>query len=120
MTARQSPDRKGGKHSQAPSAAIYHIALRAEWEAARQAGQYRFSTRGQTLEQAGFIHASTADQVEGTRHRFYQGAGDLVLLKIDPTLLRAEVRYEDGYPHIYGPLNLDSVVSVTPMEARVS
>jgi glutathione S-transferase len=126
MTQKQSPESlsssgaedEGGKQSHTPSTTIYHIALATDWEAARRAGEYCASTRGVTLEQAGFIHASTAAQVEGTRQRFYQDAGDLVLLEIDPARVQAEVRYEGGYPHIYGPLNLDAVVATTPMEAR--
>src|SRR5438128_2300205 len=97
---------------------IYHIAVASDWEAAKAAGTYQISTRGQTLDQAGCIHASTAAQVDSTRMRFYQDAGELVLLEIDPERLHAEVRYEGGYPHIYGPLNLDAVVAATPMEAR--
>jgi uncharacterized protein (DUF952 family) len=44
----------------------------------------------------------------------------LVLLGIDPDHLRSPVRYEavdgwdDPFPHIYGPLNTDAVVLVSP------
>src|SRR5205085_9317305 len=107
-----------GKQHQPPRIAIYHIAMASDGEAGQVTGEYRTSTRDVNLEEAGFIHASTAAQVDGIRMRFYQDAGELVLLTIDPDRLQAEVRYEGGYPHIYGPLNLDAVVAVTPMEAR--
>ena len=42
---------------------IYHIAEAADWEQARRDGQYTMSTRGRTLAEEGFIHASTAAQV---------------------------------------------------------
>ena len=41
------------------------------------------------------------------------------VLRIDPHLVRAEIRWEPAagslYPHIYRPLNLDAVVEVTDM-----
>ncbi len=42
---------------------IYHIALESDWDAALEAGEYRTSTLGRTLEDEGFLHASTASQV---------------------------------------------------------
>ena len=42
------------------------------------------STRGVTLEQEGFIHCSTRDQVEATANRFYGDVEQLVVLTIDP------------------------------------
>ncbi len=42
---------------------IYHIAAAADWERAVRDGQYTMSTRGLTLAEQGFIHASTAGQV---------------------------------------------------------
>jgi len=100
---------------------IYHIATAADWEQARRDGQYTVSTRGRTLAEEGFIHASTAAQVAPVANAFYQGVSDLVLLVIDPERVGPELRYElvpgqpDPYPHIYGPLNLDAVVATRPL-----
>lgn len=103
------------------SGLIYHIARRADWERARADGEYTRSTVDKTLAEEGFIHASQAPQVAGTANKFYRDVpGGLVLLVIDPGLLRAEVRYEDvpgaelPFPHIYGPLNADAVVEARP------
>ena len=38
----------------------------------------------------------------------------MVLLTIDPARLRSPVQVEGGYPHIYGPLDLDAVIAVEP------
>ena len=101
---------------------IYHLTTAAEWEAAGRAGEYRVSTRGRTLDEEGFIHCSVAGQVAGVADRFYRGLTDLVLLAIDERLVRPEIRCEappgtsERFPHIYGPLNLDAVVRVTPFE----
>ena len=63
---------------------------------------------------------STEHQWEGTRRRFYADVPGLVLLEIDPQRLGAPVRFEEGepgedFPHLYGELNPDAVVRVTPL-----
>ncbi|MGH3167980.1 MAG: DUF952 domain-containing protein [Trebonia sp.] len=104
---------------------IYHIAARADWEKAVRDGAYTMSTRGVSLAEQGYIHASDADQVTGVANAFYRDAAqDLVLLEIDTERVRAEIRYEDvpgaaaPFPHIYGPLNPDAVVAVRPFGPR--
>ena len=102
---------------------IYHIAEAADWDRARHDGQYTTSTRGRTLAEEGFIHASTEDQVGPVADAFYRAVPDLVLLVIDTERVGSPIRYErvpgqpDPYPHIYGPLNPDAVVEVRPFEA---
>lgn len=99
---------------------IYHIALAADWKQALASGQYTMSTRGLTLAEQGFIHASTASQVAGVANAFYQGAPGLVLLVIDAELLTAPLRYDEvpgsaePFPHIYGPLNAGAVIETVP------
>ena len=100
---------------------IYHLAAAHEWEAAQQAGDYRRSTADRSLEEEGFIHCSTAAQLRGTADAFYRGRADVVLLTIDPERLSSPVLVEvppdrpDGFPHIYGPIDLEAVVAVTPL-----
>ena len=99
---------------------IYHIAVAADWARAGQDGRYTMSTRGRTLAEEGFIHASTAEQVALVANAFYQGEPDLLLLVIDVGRVEEEIRYEhvpgqaQPYPHIYGPLNIDAVVQTRP------
>ena len=50
---------------------IFHIATAADWERAQVAGAYTTSTRGRTLEEEGFLHASREEQVEGVRAAYY-------------------------------------------------
>ena len=103
-------------------AVIYHIATAADWARAQRDGQYATSTRGRTLAEEGFIHASTAGQVAPVANAYYRGVPDLVVLVIDPGRVGPEVRYElvpgsdAPYPHIYGPLNTDAVVGTRPLE----
>ena len=102
-------------------ARIYHLAAADEWHAAQAAGDYRRSTADRSLEQEGFIHCSMAAQVRGTADAFYRDRTDVVLLAIDPRRITSEIRVEvpadrdDGFPHIYGPIDLDAVVAATPL-----
>ena len=99
---------------------IYHIAAVADWERAVRDGQYTMSTRGLTLAEQGFIHASTAEQVPLVANAFYRDVPDLLLLVIDTERVGPEIRYEPvpgqvrPYPHIYGPLNVTAVVEARP------
>jgi uncharacterized protein (DUF952 family) len=97
---------------------IYHIAEAAKWLDAQHVHEYRQSTIGRTLEDEGFIHCGRADQVERVANAAYRAREDLVLLVIDPSKLRASVRYEnleggsELFPHVYGPLNVEAIVEV--------
>jgi uncharacterized protein (DUF952 family) len=103
---------------------IFHIAGEADWQAALTEGTYRTSTVGRSLEEEGFIHCSERHQVAGVANAFYRGRTDLFLLVIDTNRVAPEIRYEalDGgterFPHIYGPLNVESVVAVEPLKPR--
>ncbi|MBB3040718.1 DUF952 domain-containing protein [Nocardioides soli] len=99
---------------------IFHIATLADWEAAQESGAYRTSTRGVTLDEEGYLHASRADQWERVRAAYYADVTEpLVLLEIDTELLDAPVVEEapapgvdETFPHVYGELAPAAVVAV--------
>jgi len=93
---------------------LFHLCTASAWEGVPD-GYYRGSTRGVTLEEQGFIHCSLAHQVRTVADAIYADADGLVLLVIDDTRLDAPVRYEGGFPHIYGPLPVSAVVDVVPV-----
>jgi uncharacterized protein (DUF952 family) len=105
-------------------ATILHLAYPDQWEAARQAGSYRWSTRGKSLDDgAAFIHASRPEQVGMVANFVYDDVQEpLLLLVIDTERLVSALCDEDldgigiSFPHIYGPLNLDAVVDVRRYE----
>ncbi len=91
---------------------ILHITTRKDWEHANRVGIYRT----ESLEKQGFIHCSYPSQLEKVADANYQGRRDLVLLCIESNRVRTDVREEgageESYPHVFGPLNLDSVTKV--------
>ena len=105
---------------------IAHIVKRSEWADAVERGTYApASLRAQR-----FIHCSTIAQLIDTANRFYRGQNGLVVLCIDESRLKAELKYEapaaahgeaagEMFPHLYGELNVDAVARVVelPCEA---
>ena len=95
---------------------IFHIADAATWAAAQAEGAYNESTLDKSLAEEGFIHCSYEHQVDGVLERYYAGVTTpLVKLTIDPDKLMHHWQEDDGFPHIYGPLNPDAVIAVDPI-----
>lgn len=98
---------------------FYHIIDRDEWEQAKAVGSYS----PESVSTEGFIHCSYPSQVLMPANLLFWGQPNLVLLEIDPAKVTSEVRHDpvhvtrDGqehtedFPHIYGPLNPEAVVS---------
>jgi uncharacterized protein (DUF952 family) len=92
-------------------ALIYHICRREEWQAVMSAGAYRGSTQDQA---DGFIHFSTAAQIEDSAAKHRAGQRDLVLLAVDPAALGTALKWEASrggalFPHLYGALPLGAL-----------
>ncbi|MED7924434.1 DUF952 domain-containing protein [Nonomuraea sp. LP-02] len=96
---------------------IHHLALATDWHHATHAGEYRISTLGRTLDEEGFIHCShDLDQLHQVHDRYYTHVTEpLLVLDIDPTGL--DIRTENGYPHLYGPLPVTAVTHIRPYTA---
>jgi uncharacterized protein (DUF952 family) len=80
------------------------------WTRFQETGTSEQSTRDRTLAEEGFIHCSYDEQLEGTLSRYYADLPEVVIVTLDPELLGSEIRVENGFPHVYGPLELDAVV----------
>ena len=90
---------------------IFHIAHRSEWDSAIDSGEYRVLCRGATIDEEGFIDASTAEHLSATALRFSaDDTGPLVVLGIEEDRIAAsgvELHWEptpagELFPHIYG------------------
>ncbi len=63
----------------------------------------------------GYIHLSTADQVQGTLDRHFAGQTGLVNAEVDLEMLGDAIRWEVSrggalFPHLYGSLPMKAVV----------
>jgi len=93
---------------------IYHIISCQDWENAQKEGVYA----PESLKTDGFIHFSHADQLVSVANSFYKGKIGLIILKVAPELLEAELKIGPPleapmsgvlFPHLYGSLNLNAV-----------
>lgn len=103
---------------------IYHITTRDAWEDGLESGLYTTPS----LDQEGFIHTSTREQVVKVGNAFYRTVPNCVLLAIDENRLPAPPIYEPAahpdpnaapetgdqelFPHIYGPIPVGAVVKI--------
>jgi uncharacterized protein (DUF952 family) len=98
---------------------LYHIT----WEQQATEATIKGSYEPAAFAREGFIHCSYSHQVQKIANFLFIGQEGLVVLKIDPTLVEAEIideNLEGGeelFPHIYGRLNWDAVVGMSPLKA---
>jgi uncharacterized protein (DUF952 family) len=69
---------------------IFHITSRDAALVARENGEYR----AESLAREGIIHLSGIHQVLDVANRFYTGQHGLVILAVDASRLKAELKYE--------------------------
>ncbi len=94
---------------------IYHIVLPQVWEEYRDSETYK----AESLATEGFIHCSFQNQLDGVLKRYYSGVDKVLLLEIDSEKLTSKLVNEPStndeiYPHIYGAINRDAIVNITP------
>ena len=70
--------------------------------------------------QDGYIHLSTAAQLQETIDRHFAGQSDLWLAAVDLDALGETVKWEPSrggqlFPHIYGALPLDAVIAYSEL-----
>jgi uncharacterized protein (DUF952 family)/N-acetylglutamate synthase-like GNAT family acetyltransferase len=92
---------------------IYHIVTSAWWSKQSQSNSYR----SEALDQEGFIHCSTKDQVAGVLERYYANQKELLLLHINPFLLKTALKFElatnnELFPHVFGEINKEAIIKV--------
>jgi uncharacterized protein (DUF952 family) len=97
---------------------IYKILSEAAYEAAKREGHFSGSADDA---RDGFIHLSAANQVAGTLAGHFAGQTGLLLVALDPDRLGSELKWEPSrrgalFPHLYGPLDLATVVAVEKLE----
>jgi len=97
---------------------IYHAIAKSEWEKVKQNDEYIHPS----LENDGFIRFSLLEQVISIAYYMYSSSeNEILLLEVDEKKLASKVLHEDlklhgRYPHVYGPVNMDAIVNVYPLE----
>ncbi|WP_428843085.1 DUF952 domain-containing protein [Sphaerothrix gracilis] len=97
---------------------IYHITTAQRWHSSKGQNHYAAEFFGAE----GFIHCSNADQVVRVANHLFRNTGGLILLHIQTERLHPRLVYEnleggeELFPHVYGPINLDAVVCISPFE----
>jgi len=97
-----------------PDTIVYKIMSAAELQQMQRDGVFR----GSPVDLAdGFIHLSCGSQLAATLDKHFGGVEGLMLVAVDLSRLGDSVRWEPArggelFPHIYGTLPVDAVVSV--------
>ncbi|MFQ5626822.1 MAG: DUF952 domain-containing protein [Methyloligellaceae bacterium] len=96
---------------------IYKICPREAWARAIEAGVYT----GAPVDLAdGYIHLSSVAQVMETAAKHFAGQDDLLLIAVDAGQLGDDLKWEPSrggalFPHLYGPLAMNAVLSAEPL-----
>jgi uncharacterized protein (DUF952 family) len=99
---------------------IYKICPASAWREAERQGVFR----GSPVDVSdGFIHFSTASQVNETARKHFSGQTGLFLIAVDADALGDALRWERSrndelFPHLYGELDLGAVTGVHAMRTR--
>ncbi|MFE4835853.1 DUF952 domain-containing protein [Arthrobacter sp. NPDC056691] len=112
---------------------LLHVAITDDWEACARFGEYDVSTRGKTIDDAGFIHAATGPQLRTVLDEVFGGLKlPLLAVVVDEDALAAagvEVRWDASHrpgeefaavPRILGPIPMEEpiIVATFPLELQ--
>ncbi|TPV42335.1 DUF952 domain-containing protein [Bacillus dicomae] len=94
---------------------ITKVITKRNWEFAKTTGEIN----EKSLREEGFIHCSFLEQALNVAQKHFVHEEDVLLLTINPALLKAEIKYEPAsngqeYPHVYGGINIDAIIDVHP------
>lgn len=101
-----------------PDRIVYKIMSAAELQQMQRDGVFH----GSPVDRAdGYIHLSCGSQVAATLDRHFGGGKGLMLVAVDLSRLGDSVRWEPAragelFPHIYGRLPMEAVVTVATVE----
>ena len=69
----------------------------------------------------GFLHACPQSQLSRLAAKHYSNVANLRVMVVDKSKVHPPIKWEPAtgglYPHIFGPLNMDSVVKLQPYTA---
>jgi len=91
---------------------IYKVLTRGQWLRAK-AGEL---VRSPADEADGFVHFSTAEQLQETLDKWFRGEEGCVLLTYEPTAFGADLKWEPArggrlFPHVYAGVEAGMAIS---------
>jgi len=95
---------------------IIHIVDTLTWEKNKNNPQYY----GDTLLSQGFIHCCLPEQMDEVLKNWFPEREDLIFLEIDTDKLSPPLVFEnleggeEKFPHIYGSINHEAIISSNP------
>ena len=96
---------------------ILHCTEKKNWDKFCSESEYGYME----IEKNGFIHCSSIEYFWRVTKHFNQKDTEYVILCIDTTKVRSEIKWEDCesnggryYPHIYGTIPRNSIIDVLP------
>ena len=101
-------------------AVVYKVVSQSEWAVAEREGVFR----GAAVDlRDGYVHLSSAEQVETTVSLYFAGRDDLVLVALEAERLGDSLKWEPSrggalFPHLYAALPLDRVLWSKPFSSR--
>lgn len=99
---------------------LFHLTTRDDWNQHKKSGNYE----PESLEEEGFIHCSSGNQVEATANRLFADKDEILLLVIDASMIRDDIKYEEDsetgekYPHIYGAISVNAIIDKIDIRAE--
>lgn len=94
---------------------ITKVITKRNWEIAKIDGEINEAS----LKEEGFIHCSFLEQALKVAEKHFSHEEDVLLLTIDPSLIKAKIKHElasndQEYPHVYGVIHIEAIVDITP------
>lgn len=99
---------------------LFHITTKNDWKNLNNSGTYE----PESLDSEGFIHCSTGAQVEEIANRLFADKDEIMLLVIDATMLRDDIKYEkdeetgEKFPHLYCSLSNNAIIDKITIKAE--
>ena len=96
------------------SSQIYKVLTLNEWKQTQTSGQIITELD----KKDGFIHLSTANQINATLYLYFAKEEEVVLLQVDLAQKQDQLKFEDtiplgnrtnSFPHYYGDININDV-----------
>lgn len=101
-----------------PDRIVYKVMSTVELQQMQRDGVFHGSRVDMT---DGYIHMSCGAQLAATLEKHFGGVAGLMLVAVDLSQLGDAVRWEPArggelFPHLYGPLRIEAVVSIGAVE----